>query len=178
LSNKPIRRLRLLISLSFAVALLLSSLATSQAHASWRGWGETKAQCISVEAGGYDLVYAHVSSSMWVSNHGAGGEWVTNFRLKARLVPTTSGLNWSRSWKTHRFPVHSDLFQDHYYNSPMVVNTDTVDPEADWKVQVKQVWDRRAPWSDLVHEFFITFDTGHCRKGKIPKGGGGPIVFG
>lgn len=129
-----------------------------------RGWGETKAQCIKDESTG--LVFAHVTTSMWVHNRGQGGHWVTNLRLKARLVPTTAGLNIPRSWRTNRFPVHSDLLQDHDYSHAMAVNTDVVDPEAEWRVQVKQIWDRKVPWGDIVREFYLSFDTGHCRKGK------------
>ena len=115
---------------------------------------------------------------MWVHNRGTGGGWVTNFRLKARLIPTTSGLNISRSWRTNRFPVHSNLLQDYNYSHGMGVNTDVVDPEADWKVQVKQVWDRKAPWKDIVREFFLTFDTSHCKKGKTYTPPESPISLG
>jgi hypothetical protein len=103
---------------------------------------------------------------------------VTNFRLKARLVATTPGLSYHHEWRTTRFPVHSELFQDYNYdNFPMVVNTDTQDPDADWNVQVKQVWDRRIPLHDIVRQFEFPFDTSHCRKGKPPKGGGDGITL-
>jgi hypothetical protein len=138
------------------------------------GWGETSSKCIKVESTG--RVYAHVTTSMWVHNRGIGKGWVTNFRLKARLIPTTSGLNISRDWRTNRFPVHGDLLQDHDYSHAMAVNTDVVNPEADWKVQVKQIWDRKTPWNDIVHEFFLTFDSNHCRKGKTYTPPGTPEV--
>lgn len=102
---------------------------------------------------------------MLVRNRGIGAHWVTNFRLKARLIATGPGLNYPRSWKTHRYPVHGDMLQDYDYNQAMAVNTDTYSPEADWEVQVKQVWDRKAPWPDIVRQFCLTLDTGHCKKG-------------
>ena len=29
-----------------------------------------------------------------------------------------------------------------------------------------QVWDRKALWRDLVREFYLKFDTSHCRPGR------------
>jgi hypothetical protein len=173
--------------LIFAVSLLAVTVvilagakqAQSASDSEWGySWGETRAKCIKVTAGEYELVFAHVTARMSVRNRGHGAHWVTNFRLKARLIPTTSGLNYTRSWKTNRFPVYSDLLQDYDYSRAMAVNTDTVNPEAEWVVQVKQVWDRKAPWSDIVRQFSLPFDTSHCRQGKLPKnhGGGGYTV--
>ncbi|MDX6601949.1 MAG: hypothetical protein QOF13_1151 [Solirubrobacterales bacterium] len=148
-----------------AIALVSLGAGTASADDEFHyGWGETRTQCIKVESTG--LVYAHVTTSMWVHNRGIGSGWVTNFRLKARLIPTTSGLNISRNWRTSRFPVKSGLNQDSEYSHGMAVNTDVVKPEAEWKVQVKQIWDRKAPWKDIVREFFLTFDASHCKKGK------------
>jgi hypothetical protein len=107
---------------------------------------------------------------MSVRNRGEGwlGHWVTNFRLRARLIPPNHGLNYTREWTTHRFPVHSDLLQDYNYPSePMAVNTEAANPEYEWVVQVKQVWDRRVPWNDIVREFKLPFDTSHCKRGKL-----------
>jgi hypothetical protein len=107
---------------------------------------------------------------MWVHNRGIGSGWVTNFRLKARLVKAKgAGLNIQRGWKTHRFPVSSGLNQDTNYARPMAVNTDVMSTEEEWKVQVKQVWDRKAPWHDLVREFYLTFNTSHCRPGRTTR---------
>lgn len=165
---------RRLILFCAAFALLTAATSASAAADDFHyGWGETRSQCIKVENNGTELVYAHVTSSMWVHNRGIGSGWVTNFRLKARLVPTTSGLNISRNWHTTRFPVHSELLQDTDYAHAMAVNTDVMNPDADWKVEVKQVWDRKAPWHDIVRHFFLTFDTSHCRKGKTPHSANG-----
>jgi hypothetical protein len=153
-------------SIAIATALMVVGSSTAGAAVSGPfhyGWGETRVSCIT--ANGEE--YAHVTSSMWVHNRGIGSGWVTNFRLKARLVKAEgAGINLGRSWRTHRFPVRSDLNQDSDYFSPMAVNTDVMSIHEEWKVQVKQVWDRKAPWHDLVREFFLTFNTSHCKPGR------------
>ncbi len=141
------------------------------------GWGETRVSCIT--ANGEE--YAHVTSSMWVHNRGIGSGWVTNFRLKARLVKAEgAGTSPQRSWRTHRFPARSELNQDSDYFSPMAVNTDVMSIYLEWKVQVKQVWDRKAPFSDLVREFYLSLNTSHCRPGRTytPPGRAQPATPG
>jgi hypothetical protein len=171
------------VSLLAVVILIMAGArqARSASDSEWGySWGKTTAKCIEVEVGKevekHTLVYAHVTSSMAVRNRGIGAHWVTNFRLKARLIPTTTSANWTRSWKTKRFPVHSNLLQDYDYSKSMAVNTDTYDPEEDWNVDVKQVWDRDIPWHDIVRHFEFPFDTGSCRKGKLPVNSGGDGV--
>jgi hypothetical protein len=62
-----------------------------------------------------------VTSSMWVHNREAEG----------------AGINLGRSWRTHRFPVRSELNQDSDYFSPMAVNTNVMSIHEEWKFQVK-----------------------------------------
>ena len=89
-------------------------------------------------------------------------------KVKARLIPTSSALNISRDWRTTRFPVHSELLQDYDYSHNMAVNSDVVNPDGDWLVQVKLIWDRRAPLRDVVHEYKFPFNTAQCINGKTP----------
>ena len=79
-------------------------------------------------------------------------------------APTTL----QRSWRTSNFPVHSDLLQDHDYSHAMAVNTDVMDPEAEeWKIQVQQIWARKT-LRDIHRDFYLSFDTSNCKRGKTP----------
>ena len=143
--------------------------ATTHARASsdWIGWKFQGTTCFDTPEGER---YAHVKVRMIVHNGGAPGRhWATNMRLKARLIPPGSGLSYTRSWRTTRFPVHSDLLQDTDYTHDLAVNTDVMSPETDWRVQVKLIWDRKAPWHDVVKEFAYSFNTASCKPGKVYK---------
>ena len=145
----------------------IPALAAGQASAAApaRSWSRLNVRCIEQSNG---LVYAHVTTTLSVTNKGIGAGWVTNLRLKARLIEGT-GLSIQRSWRTNRFPVHSDLLQDHHYQHALAVNTDNVNPDAaEWTVQVKEIWDRKAPWSDIVREIQVPFDTSNCQPGAAP----------
>jgi hypothetical protein len=166
--------------LALAAACVLSGYSTAsttatattpaRASADWIGWKFLGTKCIDTPEGER---YAHVRVRMIVHNGGAGPHWATNMRVKARLVPTGSGLNLPRSWRTTRFPVHSDLLQDTSYAHDMAVNTDVMSPEADWRVQVKLIWDRKLPFHDVVKKFSFPFKTDKCTPGKTHSG---PIV--
>lgn len=109
-------------------------------------------------AGG--TVRARVRVRMVVVNyHGLRGlDWAQHMTVKARLIPTTAGLNISRAWRQWKTPY---LTQDKRHAYDITVTTDTVSPAADWKVQLKMVWDRSAPAPDVVKETTRPF-TGSC----------------
>jgi hypothetical protein len=166
-------------SLLAAAFLILACAGPARSSSDGWGysWGRTKVVCITVVAHEHELVYGHVTSSMSVHNRGHFSHWVSNFRLKARLVATTAGLDYHHGWRTTRFPVHSQLLQDHDYDHyPMAVNTDTQAADLDWNVQIKQVWDRGIPLKDIVRQFEVPFDTSNCRAGKLPVHTGGDAV--
>ena len=165
---------RMTRGLAVAVALILVGIAGNVVSASGEtarqssepdfvGWKFLGTKCVETDNG---LLYAHVGVRMIVHNRGHFTHWATNMRVKARLIPPGSGLNLPRSWRTTRFPTHSQLLQDHNYSHDMAVNTDVMSPETDWLVQVKLIWDRTVPLHDVVHEFKFPFKTAHCIKGK------------
>ena len=145
--------------LAGAVAVMAVGAPDAVAKAKWYGSGPVRATCHVNPAG---LIYAHVYTRMWVNNTGHFSHWVTNFRLKARLIPTTSGLNYSRSWRTDRAPNSGNLLQNHRYNGPLAVNTDVMSPNADWQVDVKLIWDRKLPLSDIVKKKRFPLDPSGC----------------
>lgn len=157
---------RLRLVLVTGLVLLTTSAAVGAATARndgfGYGWGRTTVRCYENNAG---LVFAHVSVTLWAHSRGHFRHWITNMRLEARL--SGGGNNLQRSWRKNRFPVHSELLQDHNYSHAFAVNTDVMSPEEEWTLQVKQVWDRRRPWADLVHEFEEPFDTSNCKKGHV-----------
>jgi hypothetical protein len=139
--------------------------ARQSSEPDWIGWKFQGTKCVQTDN---DLVYAHVGVRMIVRNRGHFRHWATSMRVKARLIPPGSGLNLPRSWRTTRYPVHSQLFQDYNYSHDMAVNTDVMSPAGDWLVQVKLIWDRKAPLRDVVHEFKFPFNTANCINGKTP----------
>jgi hypothetical protein len=102
-------------------------------------------------------VRARVSVRMKVVNYDHLRDWAQRMKLKARLVPPTAGLNYTRAWKEARTDV---LLQNHTYGKVLTVVTDTVNPAATWNVQIKLVWDRVAPIKDVVKETTRSFSCG------------------
>lgn len=172
---KRLARRILLIGSLAAIALAGAIPATAGAwSAGWYGRGAVQAACIRTPQ---DLVYAHVTTTMWVHNTGISSHWVTNMRLQARLISPNAGLQLQRSWRTKRYPAQSELLQDHNYSFGMAVNTDVVKPDADWLVEVKLIWDRKVPLHDIVQKIrHFEFDTSDCRDGAAPRSGNGPPI--
>ena len=103
------------------------------------------------------LEFAHIGARMTVFNHGWGSHWASNMRISARLVSPNNGLHIANSWHTTRYPVFSELLQDHSYVHDLWVNTDVESPADDWDVQLKLIWDRKFPWTDVVHQYQYHF---------------------
>ena len=106
------------------------------------------------------LITAGVTINM--AEHGKSG--IERFQLKARLVPNGStGLNYSRSWKKNQSANFGDDEKD---NSRKVgVRTDKYSADADWNVEVKIIFERSAPKTDIVKHYTWTFDEGTCPTG-------------
>ncbi len=115
-------------------------------------------------------VRARVVVRMTVVNyHGVRGlDWAKRMKMSARLIPTTPGLNFGRMWGETKTP---DLVQDKRYSYNLSVLTDNVSPTADWQVQVKAVWVRRAPVPDVVKETRRPFNA-NCTDGSGADGSG------
>ncbi|HVO54693.1 MAG TPA: hypothetical protein VMT37_09790 [Solirubrobacterales bacterium] len=160
------------LALATVALLLLPAPSRTKAADGWGyWWGRVHAECVTFTTSSEEeRVYAHVSTTMSVHNRGHFKHWVTNFRLKVRLVATTEGLDINNNWRTKRWPVHGELNQDYDYDHfPMVENTWAQDAESEWDLQARLIWDRRAPLADIVHEVEVPFDTSKCKRGAKPK---------
>ena len=111
------------------------------AHYNW-----LSTTCVPAAQG---TVRAKVVVRMIVVNHeGLGGDWAQRMRAEARLITTTPGLQYSRAWKKVKTPILT-INRRHSYT--MTVITDNVSPNAEWKVQLKLIWDRPTQ-RDVVKE--------------------------
>jgi hypothetical protein len=149
-----------LIVLAAVCALSAPSAASpGVTSADWLGWKFLGTTCHTNSSG---LIFARVKVRMLVNNSGIGSHWASNMRVRARLIPPGSGLNISRSWRTQRAPTSGELLQDHRYFHNFAVDTDVMSPNADWRVQVKLIWDRKVPFHDVVKGYTFPFRTGNC----------------
>jgi hypothetical protein len=107
-------------------------------------------------AGG--TVRAYVGVRMVVVNGDdlLGREWATKMSVKARIVPTTPGLNFTRSWRTWNSP---KLSKNRRHAFTPGLATDNVSPRADWRVQVKVTWHRKGAIRNITKTFQRPFDT-------------------
>jgi hypothetical protein len=149
---------------STAVIAIVGAIGAAPVRsADWRGYKflGTTARCNPS-----GLVYAHVRVRMIVSNSGVGAHWASNMRVKARLVHPGSGFDFTSSWRTVRYPGKNanpdELLQDHHYAIDFAVNTDVYSADQDWRLQVKLIWDRKAPWHDVVEKFETNFREPEC----------------
>ena len=96
-----------------------------------------------------------VDTEMYVANTGpksvtdvkGATQWAKTMRVKVRLIPTTTGLNFTRPWKS---ATTGNLQQFTFYREKLKAITDNVDPEKDWQVEVEYIWDRPQPVPDIV----------------------------
>ena len=79
--------------------------------------------------------------------------YVQGMKVRVRLVPLNSdvpGQSWSRKWEEQRA---DGLVMGKREVRDFKVLTDNVKSTAEWKLQIKLVWDRIAPRRDYVVEF-------------------------
>lgn len=88
-----------------------------------------------------NTVRAQVTVRMKVVNYDGLGDWAQYMKVKARLIPTSAGLNYTRPWKEVKTPY---LTQNKTHTYTMRVLTDNVSAASDWQVQLKLTWDRPA----------------------------------
>lgn len=121
------------------------------------GWGHSPFS-VACRGGDGRPVYAHVVvGKMWARNLDDRRHWVTNFKLKVRLIPASSGTGISQTFRTRRYPTSGDLPKNQYVSHQMQANTSGVNPARDWLVDVKLVWNRKTPWRDFTNEYQIGF---------------------
>ena len=112
-------------------------------------------RCVPAPQG---TVRAKVVVRMSVVNYdGFGGDWAQRMRLEARLVPTSAGHNVFRVWSEYE---SDDLLVNKRHSLNMWVVTDNVSSAADWKLQVRMIWDRPAG-KDVVKSQTLKF-SGEC----------------
>ena len=120
-------------------------------------------QCVP---GPSNTVRARVRVRMTVVNYDGVGDWADRMETKVRLVPTTSGLNITRSWRSAKSQV---LTQNRKHRLVFTVTSDNVGGNADWRAQIKLIWHRPAPIRNIATTVHRTFN-GSCAD---PAGGGG-----
>ncbi len=110
---------------------------------------------VTCVAGPANTVRARIGVRMTVVNYDGIGDWADHMEAKARLEPTTGGLNYFRSWGSDKTPY---LIQNkrHAYN--MRALTDNVSATADWQVHVKLIWHRPAPIRNVTKDLYLPFN--------------------
>jgi hypothetical protein len=86
--------------------------------------------------------YARVKVTMHADDFASTA--VQAFKLSARLIPTTAGLNVSRSWTTYA----QKLTLSGEHTLTMMVYAPVPDTAKDWNLQIHMTWDRmsRVDW--------------------------------
>ena len=110
---------------------------------------------VACVAGPANTVRAKTTGRMTVVNYDGIGDWAKAMQAKARLEPTTSGLNYSRVWRSTKTGY---LTQNKRHVFGFSVLTDNVSANADWQVHVKLIWDRPWPIKDITKNIYLSFD--------------------
>ena len=105
---------------------------------------------------GANTIYARTNWEMWA----AKGQHVFQMRFRARLVPTTAGLNFTRSWSPWATAIIPARYQGNRYYLRSWVTTPHVSAFSEWKLQVQLKWDRTndRDWNRKFNN--ITFNQG------------------
>jgi len=116
-------------------------------------------QCVP---GPSNTVRARIKVRMTVVNYeGLGGDWADHMEAKARLEPTTAGLNFTRRWSSWKTP-YLVINKRHSY----VINltTDNLSATKAWKVHLKLIWHRTFPTRNIALNLYGKFNGG-CTNG-------------
>jgi len=138
-----------------AVGVALVSQATADAKRSeWYGWDFLGTRCHVKSTNYGDFVFPTFGVRMFVHNGGPGGHWATNMRVELRLESPNSGHGGGAHWRKARYPAQGELLQEHNYNYAFRnLRSDPQPAESEWDVAVKLIWDRKAPFHDIVKKF-------------------------
>ncbi|MEQ8834739.1 MAG: hypothetical protein RIB67_09895 [Miltoncostaeaceae bacterium] len=128
-------------------------------------------QCVP---GPSNTVRARVRVRMVVVNDDGitGRDWATHMEAKARLIPTTAGLNFTRSFRSVKT---TRLLQNRRYSLVFQILTDNVSSQRDWNLQVRLTWVRPGPVRNLTRTLRLAFDES-CAGPAVPgprRGAGG-----
>ena len=110
---------------------------------------------VACVAGPANTVRAKIAVRMTVVNYSGIGDWADHMEAKVRLEPTTSGLNYFRSWRSVKTPY---LIQNKRHSYMMRALSDNVSAAADWKVHVKLIWHRPAPIRNITRNIYLWFN--------------------
>ncbi len=110
---------------------------------------------VACVAGPANTMRARIAVRMTVVNYDGIGDWADHMEAKARLEPTSAGLNYFRSWRSDKTPY---LIQNKRHAYDMRVLTDNVSANADWQVHVKLIWHRPAPIKNVTKDLYLPFD--------------------
>ena len=119
--------------------------------------------CIASGTEEQPMVQARVK--VFMDGDQSGNLGFSQFLMKARLVPTTAGLNFVRPWsvqaKARANPVGESW-------ATLWTTTPKVSADANWKVQVKMEWDRPGPKN---YTKTLTYPFRGCSRGGVDWGG-------
>jgi hypothetical protein len=156
------RTLRRSAIVAVATAAMLAGAAPAQAdHHSWK---HVRTECIAKEnpyTGGY-LISALTRWTMSTSAHKKNN--LRKFKIKARLIPTTAGINAPRNWREHSRAVKAGYEDKAFNRIPIGVRTESQSDSFDWNLQVELRWDRNNK-RDWVVKTTIPFNEGFCATG-------------
>lgn len=117
-----------------------------------------KVLSVACVPGPANTVRTRVRVRMYVVNYDNLRDWADHMEAKARLEPTTAGLNYTRSWRKWKTPY---LIQNKLHRSDISLTTDNVSANADWRVHLKLVWHRPAPIKNISKDVYLGFN-GSC----------------
>jgi hypothetical protein len=106
--------------------------------------------------GGY-LIKAHPVFTM-ITKPGKQNN-LQAMKIKARLIPTTTGSNISRNWRENK---RTDVSADGANRKQVGVWTEPQSDSFDWNLQVELTWDRRGK-RDWHFKQVYRFDEGFCQ---------------
>lgn len=102
-----------------------------------------------------NTVRARVKVRMRVVNYDGIGDWADHMQAKARLEPTTAGLNYSRRWASWKTPY---LTQNRKHTYVITMTTDNVSGTASWRAHIKLTWHRPAPIRNISVDVYKRFN--------------------
>lgn len=105
----------------------------------------TVCKVATVSGAGAQTIYAKTTWEMWA----AKGKQVYQLRFRARLIPTTASLNFTRPWSPWASAIIPSVYNGNRYYLSSWVTTPSASAMRAWRVEVRLNWDRanRRDWN-------------------------------
>ena len=159
ITRSALRR-SVVLAVGFIAAMAMGS-ATAQAGSHWIDIPNTRVGCLVKESPYGTQIAARVTTRMGI--RAKKGNAFKRFEFKARLIPTSAGLNFHRSWAKNESATVRNPDKAWFYKPQVITPYNSA--TRDWNLQIKAIW-HRSLFRKWTFEKVYGFNESFCQTGE------------